>query len=52
MMINGLYRHGFMISPAILDCALEILDSGSSCTAIDLGLQVTASADQELSTCA
>lgn len=52
MMINGLYRHGFMISPAILDCALEILDSGSSSTAIDLGLQVTASADQELSTCA
>lgn len=52
MMINGLYRHGFMISPAILDCALEILDSGSSSTAIDLGLQVTASADQELSSCA
>jgi glycine oxidase len=52
MMINGLYRHGFMISPAILDCALEILDSGSSSTAIDLGLQVTASADQGLTTCA
>jgi glycine oxidase len=52
MMINGLYRHGFMISPAILDCALEILDSGSSNTAIDLGLQVTTSAEQELSTCA
>ncbi|QWE01414.1 FAD-dependent oxidoreductase [Polynucleobacter sp. JS-Mosq-20-D10] len=52
MMINGLYRHGFMISPAILDCALEVLDSGFSSTAVDLGLQVTASADQELSTCA
>ena len=52
MMINGLYRHGFMISPAILDCALEVLDSGSSKTAIDLGLQMTASAEQELSTCA
>ncbi|MFM1760281.1 MAG: hypothetical protein RLY75_1552 [Pseudomonadota bacterium] len=52
MMINGLYRHGFMISPAILDCALEILDCGSSSTAMNLGLQVTASADQELSTCA
>jgi len=52
MMINGLYRHGFMISPAILDCALEILDSGSSSTAIDLGLQVTASSNEELSTCA
>lgn len=52
MMINGLYRHGFMISPAILDCALEILHSGSSNTASDLGLQVTASTDQELSACA
>ena len=52
MMINGLYRHGFMISPAILDCALEILDSGASSTAIDLGLQVTASSNEELSTCA
>jgi glycine oxidase len=52
MMINGLYRHGFMISPAILDCALEILDSGSSSTATDLGLQVTTSAEQELGTCA
>ncbi|QWE25630.1 FAD-dependent oxidoreductase [Polynucleobacter sp. AP-Elch-400A-B2] len=52
MMINGLYRHGFMISPAILDCALEILHSGSSSTAIDLDLQVSAAADQELSACA
>jgi len=52
MMINGLYRHGFMISPAILDCALEILHSESSSTAVELGLQVTAAADQELSTCA
>ncbi|MES2587154.1 MAG: FAD-dependent oxidoreductase [Pseudomonadota bacterium] len=52
MMINGLYRHGFMISPAILDCALEVLSSGSSSTAIDLGLQVTASANQEFSACA
>ena len=52
MMINGLYRHGFMISPAILDCALEILHSGSSSTGVDLGLQVTAAADQELSACA
>lgn len=51
MMINGLYRHGFMISPAILDCALEVLHSGSSSTAVDLGLKVTA-ADQELSACA
>ena len=52
MMINGLYRHGFMISPAILDCALEVLNSGSSSTAIELGLEVTGSTHQELSACA
>ena len=52
MMINGLYRHGFMISPAILDCALEVLSLGSSSTATNLGLQVTTAANQELSTCA
>jgi glycine oxidase len=52
MMINGLYRHGFMISPAILDCALEVLSLGSSSTAINLGLQVTSATNQEFSTCA
>jgi len=52
MMINGLYRHGFMISPAILDCALEVLSSGSSATAMKLGLEVTGSAHQELNACA
>ena len=51
--INGLYRHGFMISPAILDCTLEILSSGASPTALDLGLQITSNATpQELSVCA
>ena len=52
MMINGLYRHGFMISPAILDCALEILNTGSSPTAINLGLHVSSATHQELSACA
>ena len=54
MMINGLYRHGFMISPAVLDCALEILNDGASTTALSLGLKVTAGADiqMEVSTCA
>jgi glycine oxidase len=41
IMINGLYRHGFMIAPAVLDCALEILERGVSKTALDLGLSVT-----------
>ena len=41
IMINGLYRHGFMISPAVLDCALELLEYGTSKTALDLGLSMT-----------
>ncbi len=41
VLINGLYRHGFMIAPAVLDCALEVLDQGSSKTAFELGLSVT-----------
>ncbi|ANI99594.1 glycine oxidase [Polynucleobacter wuianus] len=41
IMINGLYRHGFMISPAVLDCTLEILESGQSNTALELGLNLT-----------
>jgi glycine oxidase len=40
IMINGLYRHGFMISPAVLDCALQVLEQGSSKTALELGLNV------------
>jgi glycine oxidase len=41
IMINGLYRHGFMISPAVLDCALQVLDQGSSKIALKLGLKIT-----------
>jgi len=52
MLINGLYRHGFMISPAVLDCALELLESGESKTALDLGLSVQREPDVEsLATC-
>jgi glycine oxidase len=40
-MINGLYRHGFMIAPAALDCALQVLEQGSSKTALELGLSIT-----------
>ena len=28
--VNGLYRHGFMISPALLDVVLELLQTGQS----------------------
>ncbi|MGJ7510087.1 FAD-dependent oxidoreductase [Variovorax sp. GT1P44] len=30
MQINGLYRHGFMIAPAVLDVAMELLATGHS----------------------
>lgn len=40
LMINGLYRHGFMIAPAVLDCALQVLEQGNSKTALELGLSV------------
>lgn len=33
MEINGLYRHGFMIAPAIVDCAIELLESMSNTSA-------------------
>lgn len=53
MSINGLYRHGFMISPAILDCALEILSAGQSTKAIDLGLHInTSPVMREVTVCA
>jgi glycine oxidase len=55
-MINGLYRHGFMISPAILDSTLELLESGQSNTALALGLSISNNADgirsHEASLCA
>jgi glycine oxidase len=30
LQINGLYRHGFLIAPAMLDVVMELLDSGRS----------------------
>jgi glycine oxidase len=41
MQINGLYRHGFMIAPAMLDVALELLADGASPLAARFGLDVT-----------
>jgi len=53
IMINGLYRHGFMIAPAILDCTLELLEYGESNTALELGLSITKDVNkQEASLCA
>jgi glycine oxidase len=40
MRINGLYRHGFMISPAVLDAALEIIEQNSHRLAEQLELRI------------
>jgi len=40
MKINGLYRHGFLIAPAMLDCALEWIDAKSLQLAKSFGLRV------------
>ncbi len=38
LQINGLYRHGFMIAPAMLDAAMELLAHGRSALATRFGL--------------
>lgn len=40
--VNGLYRHGFMIAPAMLDVVMEVLGTGCSALAprFDLNLQL------------
>ncbi|AGU49636.1 putative thiamine biosynthesis oxidoreductase ThiO [Variovorax paradoxus B4] len=41
LQINGLYRHGFMIAPAVLDAAMELLVHGRSALAQNLGLETS-----------
>jgi glycine oxidase len=50
--INGLYRHGFMIAPAILDSVIELLISGSSQTAKQLGLKIAHTSINRVAACA
>jgi len=38
--INGLYRHGFLIAPAMLDAALQAMDNGQSALAEQWGLSL------------
>jgi glycine oxidase len=38
--INGLYRHGFMIAPALLDATLEMMEHGSCTLASSWGLNI------------
>jgi glycine oxidase len=40
MQINGLYRHGFLIAPAMLDAALQAMDNGACALADQWGLSV------------
>lgn len=40
MQINGLYRHGFLIAPAMLDAALQAMDNGTSALANQWGLSL------------
>jgi glycine oxidase len=40
LQINGLYRHGFMISPALLDVVLEMVQEQRTTLAGSLDLQV------------
>ena len=39
LQVNGLYRHGFMISPALLDALLEWMEQGSKTLADQLQLR-------------
>ena len=39
LQINGLYRHGFLIAPALLDMALELMQTGTSALAQQIGLK-------------
>ncbi|MET3494287.1 FAD-dependent oxidoreductase [Variovorax boronicumulans] len=45
LQINGLYRHGFMIAPAMLDAAMELLTQGHSALATRFGLATETSGD-------
>ena len=40
LQINGLYRHGFMIAPAMLDATLAVLRDGSSALAEQFQLPI------------
>ena len=40
MQINGLYRHGYLIAPAVLDVVLELFHGGASPLADELSLSI------------
>ncbi len=45
LQINGLYRHGFMIAPALLDAAMELLAHGHCALARSFGMETTTTDD-------
>lgn len=47
--INGLYRHGFLIAPALLDVVLELMDTGRSALAEHFDLALLDFEDSEAS---
>lgn len=40
LQVNGLYRHGFLIAPAMLDVVLELLEAGESALASRFDLRI------------
>ena len=40
LQINGLYRHGYLIAPAIVDATMELIETGTSHTARHLAIQI------------
>jgi glycine oxidase len=40
LQINGLYRHGFMIAPAVLDAVLELMEQDHAALAATLSLRI------------
>ncbi len=38
--VNGLYRHGFMISPAMVDCTVQLIETGAAPLADRFNLSV------------
>jgi len=38
LQVNGLYRHGYLISPALHDIVLELINAGASPLAVQLGM--------------
>lgn len=43
LQINGLYRHGFLIAPAMLDSAMQIITSGSTKSANKFNIKISQS---------